>query len=88
MGLKKGQTNSGTFKKGESKGRPPGTPNALTKSVKEAVLNAFNKLQEDPNTCLEEWAKNNLKDFYLISARLIPTELDTKMTGVIKVIRE
>ncbi len=65
------------FKKGSEKkgGRQKGTPNKITKTVKETVLAAFNDLQSDPTVNLITWGKANPKDFYIIAAKLIPTEL-------------
>ena len=60
---------------GNISGKPKGTPNRLTKTVKETILAAFNKLQSDPKANMLEWAKKHPKDFYLIAAKLIPTEI-------------
>lgn len=62
------------FKPGNP-GRPKGTPNKLTKTVKETVLQAFNKLQDDPSHNLDAFAKKYPRDFYTIAAKLIPTEV-------------
>lgn len=64
-------------KKGHIKigGRTKGTPNKLTKTVRETVLKVFNDLQEDHKANLLTWAKQNPKDFYLIASKLIPNEL-------------
>ncbi len=62
------------FKKGEG-GRPPGTQNHLTKTVKETVLAAFNELQADPELKITAFAKKYPRDFYNIAAKLIPTEV-------------
>lgn len=66
-----------------NKGREPGIPNKLSKSVRQAVLDAFNKMQEDPNVNIEQWGKENPKEFYLIAAKLIPTEINAKFEGKI-----
>lgn len=74
------------FAKG-NKGKPVGTVNETTKlmrSVKEVVLNAFNELQQDPKANILTWGKENPKDFYTIAAKLIPTELNAKVEGDIK----
>lgn len=70
------------FEKGKEKtgGRQKGVQNHLTKTVKETVLEVFNKLQEDPKANLEQFAKRYPREFYQIAAKLIPTEL----TGNIK----
>lgn len=66
-------------------GRPAGTPNKLTKTVKETVLAVFNDLQEDPKANLGEWAKKETTEFYRIAAKLIPTEITGTVKTVIKV---
>lgn len=80
------------FKKGESgnpSGKPTGTQNKLTRTVKECVLEAFNKLQEHPTSNIISWGEKNPKEFYQIAAKLIPTELSAKIEEtVIKVVRE
>ena len=64
------------FEKGKTKtgGRQQGVQNKLTKTVKEMILEVCNELQNDPKANMLEWARNNPKDFYLIAAKLIPTE--------------
>lgn len=70
------------FEKGKEKtgGREKGVQNHLTKTVKETVLEVFNKLQDDPKANLEQFAKKYPREFYQIAAKLIPTEI----TGNIK----
>lgn len=70
------------FEKGKEKtgGRQKGVQNHLTKTVKETVLEVFNKLQDDPKSNLEQFAKKYPREFYQIAAKLIPTEI----TGNIK----
>lgn len=70
------------FEKGKSKtgGRQKGVQNQITKTVKETVLDVFNKIQEDPKVNLEQFAKKYPRDFYMIAAKLIPTEI----TGTLK----
>jgi hypothetical protein len=72
-----------------NKGKPKGAKNKLTRTVKQAVLDVFNELQNDPKTDLKAFAKKFPRDFYQIAAKLIPTELDAKVKGgIIKVVRE
>ena len=69
--------NKTSFRKG-NKGKPKGAEMHLTKqmrTVKEAVLIAFNELQEDKNHKLIAFAKKYPRDFYQIAAKLIPSEL-------------
>lgn len=67
------------FQKGNS-GKPKGAKNKITRTVKEAVLDVFNKLQDDPKANLFEWGKKNPGMFYQIAAKLIPTEVDAKVS--------
>lgn len=76
MGFEKGKPKTG--------GRSAGTPNELTKSVKETVLNAFNEMQGQPKVNLIEWGKENPALFYQIAAKLIPTEITGTIKTVIK----
>lgn len=59
-------------------GRPAGVPNQVALTVKETVWNAFLELQKDPEANLLAWGKKNPRDFYVIAAKLIPTELAVK----------
>jgi hypothetical protein len=70
------------FVKGKQKtgGRQKGVQNSFTRTVKETVLEVFNKIQDDPKVNLEQFAKKFPRDFYQIAAKLIPTEI----TGTIK----
>lgn len=81
MGFKKGKPKTG--------GRTKETPNKLTKTVKELVLDVFNKVQDHPKANLYNFAIDNPKDFYVIASKLIPSEVDAKVQqSVIKVVRE
>lgn len=53
----------------------PRGPGQFTKTVKEAVLAAFNDLQKDPSVNIIAWGKGNPTEFYKIAAKLIPTEV-------------
>lgn len=70
---------STSFKKGEANGRPKGTPNKLTKTVKETILGAFNDLQNDPRANIFSWAKDNPTEFYKIASKLIPSEINASV---------
>lgn len=72
------------FKPGEG-GRPPGSLNKLTRTVKETVLQVFNDLQDDPNVQLGEWAKKEPTEFYKIAAKLIPTEITATLKTTFRV---
>jgi len=58
-----------------------GSPNKLTKSVKEAFEIAFNELQGDENANLATWAKENTTEFYKLAAKLIPTSVNADLTS-------
>jgi hypothetical protein len=62
-------------------GRKKGVPNKLTKSVKDAIAEAFNELQGDPNANLTAWARRNTTEFYKVAAKLIPAELHAHVHG-------
>ncbi len=63
-------------------GRVAGVPNKLTKTVKETVLEVFNKLQESKEHNIEAFAQKYPRDFYNIAAKLIPTEIQAKVANV------
>jgi signal recognition particle subunit SEC65 len=77
------------FKKGKPRptnsGRKKGSQNKFTKTVKETVLNVFNDLQNDPKTSLKAFAKKYPRDFYQISAKLIPTEIAGTIEEKVKI---
>ena len=79
------------FEKGHKKigGKEKGTPNKLTRTVKEALLLAFNELQNDKKANLISWGKENPSAFYQVAAKLIPTEISANIEKVtVKVVRE
>lgn len=66
------------FVKGQSgnpKGKPRGATGLISRTVKDVILEAFNKLQEHPSSNILSWAEKNPKDFYQVAAKLIPTEI-------------
>lgn len=56
-------------------GRISGTPNKLSTTVRQTVLDVFLKLQNDDEASLEAFARKFPKEFYLIASKLIPTEI-------------
>lgn len=77
--------------KGSTKigGRIKGTPNKITRQVRELVLEVFNTIQDHPTANLQSFAEANPKDFYAIASKLIPTDVNAKVNATeIKVIRE
>lgn len=79
------------FEKGKSgnvNGKPKGSLNILTKTVKERVLDVFNLMQEDPKVNMFTWAKTEPTEFYKIASKLIPSEINAHVenkTIVVKV---
>jgi|SRR6476620_4599825 len=76
--------NTGQFGKGNP-GKPKGATNHLTRTVKEAVLEAFNELQSDKKNNLLAFAKKHPRDFYAIAAKLIPTDIKAEVKSKILV---
>lgn len=72
------------FKPGNA-GKPVGTPNKLTRTVKTTVLAVFNDLQSDPKHNLKAFAKKYPRDFYNIAAKLIPTEITGTLVTAINI---
>jgi len=54
-------------------GRKAGTPNVATRSVKEAISEAFEKRGGVP--ALTKWAEQNETEFYKLWGRLIPVDV-------------
>lgn len=75
----------GKFQKGNP-GRPKGTQNKLTRTVRDTVLAAFNELQDDPKANIVAWAKKQPGLFYQIAAKLIPTEINATLSEKIIVV--
>lgn len=63
------------FEKGNS-GKPKGATNKTTRLVKEVFADVFSELQDDPKANLAAWAKTNPTEFYKLSSKLIPTQLE------------
>lgn len=70
------------FENGNS-GKPKGATNKITRSFKEALMEAFNELQQDPKANLITWGKANPSYFYTIASKLIPAEINAKVEGKI-----
>lgn len=66
--------------KRQGSGRKKGTPNKLTRTVKEAFETAFEEMQGDPKVKLSVWGKENPTEFYKLSARMIPAEINAKVS--------
>ena len=65
---KKGHTNN-------PNGRPKGSPNKATKSVREHFAYAFDLLQDDDTVNLTAWGKANPTEFYRLASKLIPLQV-------------
>lgn len=75
-------------------GRPKGTPNKLTRTVRDAFEQAFELLQQDegdpvierPAANLSAWAQRNPTEFYKLASKLIPTEINGDVKGTLIVV--
>lgn len=56
-------------------GRKAGTPNKIPKQVKDVFFETFTALQEDKDSNLTAWAKDNKTEFYKLSSKLLPIQL-------------
>lgn len=86
-----GVSDKETLKIGEGRpgpGRPAGLQNKLTRSVKDAFGEAFSALQEDPEVKLEVWGRANPREFYQLASKLIPTEINAKISGLREILSE
>lgn len=68
------------------KGRVKGVPNKTTASMKEAFRQAFDELGGAP--ALAAWARKNPTEFYRLSSKLIPVQLQGELAGALKIIHE
>jgi hypothetical protein len=59
-------------------GRQKGTPNRVTRAIREHFAEAFELLQEDKTVNLVSWAKANPTEFYRLASKLIPLQLETE----------
>jgi len=67
-------------------GRPKGSVNKLTKDIKEAVIAAFDKA--GGIEYLVTQSRENPQAFMSLIGRIIPTQLNGKLDGKLKVIVE
>jgi UV DNA damage repair endonuclease len=67
------------FTRGNS-GKPKGAINKNTKSVKEAFVEAFGKLQLKQGVNLADWGQENPTEFYRLCTKLIPQAVDATVT--------
>ena len=70
-------------------GKPFGAQNRLNRTVKETVLTVFQELQGDSVHNLTAFAKKHPRDFYQIAAKLIPQEIQAKLSKItVEVVRD
>lgn len=78
---KTSQSRRGGSRPGERRGgRQKGTPNKVTVSLKQAVLDTFENLGDVKH--MTTWARQHPSDFYRIAARLIPSGSCVQIEGV------
>lgn len=88
--LEKKAANKTAFKKGDGKvrnpaGRPKGSQNKVTISVKAALQEAFTDLGGVP--ALVRWARMNTTDFYKLWTRLLPLQITGNDGGPIQIVK-
>jgi hypothetical protein len=67
-------------------GRTKGTPNRLTTSIKEALLETFDR--RGGTQALLDWSNDHPSDFYALVGRLIPKEPSVESSAVtIRIVR-
>ena len=67
-------------KPGERRGgRKPGTPNKITKGVREALTVAFDRV--GGVAALVRWGKENPTEFYKLWGKLLPQQVKQELTG-------
>jgi hypothetical protein len=70
--------------KGEKTGgRKEGTPNKVTRSMKETLQDTLAWLQLQPRSNMREWANENPTEFYRIASKLLPTEINANVQSVV-----
>lgn len=60
-------------------GRQKGTPNKMTKNVKEALVEAFERMGGVES--LIAWGQDNPDEFYKLWIKLLPNEVKAELTG-------
>ena len=55
-------------------GRKPGTPNRMSRDLRETFIATFHALQQVKGANLTDWAKLNPEKFYPLAARLVPQQ--------------
>lgn len=60
-------------------GRPKGSPNKITASIKQALTDAFDNLGGVPS--LVKWGKENQTEFYKLWSKLVPQDVQVGGEG-------
>lgn len=81
--MAKGAPRGKPFEKGNKAAKDRG-PNKVTRTVKQSVLEVFDRLQLHETANLESWAIDNTTEFYKIASKLIPTEVTGDIKAIIK----
>ena len=70
------------------KGRPAGTPNKVTQSMREAYREAFDKV--GGAEALAEWGmqEKNRTAFYQLTAKLIPLQIAADVKGALEIVHK
>lgn len=76
-------------KKGEriaGSGRKPGTPNKITRTVKEIIAGAVQAAQEDPKhpANVAVFSKTHPREFWQVASKLIPEEIKATLAGQVR----
>jgi hypothetical protein len=69
-------------------GRPKGSKNKFSRKMDEAFAAVFDSLQLSETTKLEAWAKENLTEFYKITAKGITSHSETESRVVTESVSE
>lgn len=81
--MAKGAPRGKPFEKGNKAAENRGQ-NKISRTVKQTVLEVFDRLQLHESANLEAWAVENTTEFYKIAAKLIPTEITGDIKATIK----
>jgi hypothetical protein len=66
-------------------GRKPGSLNKLTSTIKGEFEHVFRELQKEEGVNLFQWGKSNPTEFYKLSSKIIPSEINANLSGAVKV---
>lgn len=66
-------------------GRKKGSVNKLTSTVKQEFEFVFKEMQSEDEVNLFQWGKKNPTEFYKLASRLIPADMNAKLSGGVTV---